>query len=121
MLSFLICPLKMVVRGVLAGVPGAEQVGLAEGHVQFTQPMARAILAAVVLLFHQDEQLGYAQRMEPYLFLKIRERLKQTNGGYAALVFKKIAHGIVMKRLSCKCGVSAARRWCLLYSPCTLT
>ena len=108
-------------EGVLAGVPGAEQVGLAEGHVQFHAADARAILAAVVLLFHQDEQLVERPEGGAVFILKIRERLKQTNGGYAALVFKKIAHGIVMKRLSCKCGVSAARRWCLLYSPCTLT
>ena len=74
------------------------------------------VLAAVVLLFHQDEQFVERPEGGAVFILKIRERLKQTNGGYAALVFKKIAHGMMMKRLSCKCGVSAARRWCFLFA-----
>ena len=95
-------------KGVLAGVPGAEQVGLPQRHIELHTADARAVLAAVVLLFHQDEQLVECPEGTAVFVLKIRERLKQANGGYAALVFKKIAHGIDMKGLSCKCGVTDA-------------
>ena len=113
-------PVEDARKGVFAGVPGAEQIRLPQGHVQLDAAYARAVLSAVVLLFHQDEQFVERPEGGAVFILKIRERLKQTNGGYAALVFKKIAHGMMMKRLSCKCGVSVARRWCF-YSPCTLT
>lgn len=71
-------------KGVLAGVPGTEQVGLAQGHVELYAADARAVLAAVVLLFHQDEQFVERPEGAAVFVLKIRERLKQANGGYAS-------------------------------------
>ena len=54
--------------------------------------LRRAILAAVVLLFHQQVQLIKAVQYCSILFLIITERLPETNEGKAAFVFYFVAH-----------------------------
>jgi hypothetical protein len=71
----------------------AKHVRLASGHIEFHARHARAILPAVVLLFHQEKKLCEAPERRTVFFLVVSQRFFQADQGDAAFVGDFIGHG----------------------------
>jgi hypothetical protein len=84
---------KQTGERVFFGIATAKNVWLPHRHVELSAANPDAIMATVVLLFHQQEQLLKAPKAGSITILIVFQRLPQADGGNATLVFQKIAHG----------------------------
>ena len=73
-------------------VSRAEYKVLARRDPYLDSSYSRAVLAAVVLFFHQQKELVKAVDWRAILLPIVLQRLEQAYKRYAALVFNRIAH-----------------------------
>ena len=90
--------LKYVSYGLFFIAPDPVHEGVARFHVQFYGGDTRSILAAVVLLFHQQVELCKTPQNGPILLLVIRKRLSQPYECHTAFVFDRVTHGFISRR-----------------------
>ena len=69
-------------------------VGVPVGHVEFDATDAGAVLPAVGLFFHEQEELPEAIKRVLVLLLVVGERLEQADQGDAAFVRERVTHGV---------------------------
>ena len=81
------------VQRIGLNAPLAKHVGLARRHVHFHTSHARAVLTPVVLLLHQEEELGESPQWVPVFFLVVGQRLQEPHHRYAAFVGDFFTHG----------------------------
>ncbi len=71
----------------------AKHERIARRDVEFHAGHARAVLAAVVLLFHEEEELGETPERRAVFFLVVGEGLQEPDQRYAAFVGDLVGHG----------------------------
>ena len=83
---------EQVLDGARVHRAHSGDVALAGIHVQLDVGQPRAVLAAVVLLFHQQVHLVEAVKRRAVLVNVVLQRLFESEHGDATLVLKEIAH-----------------------------
>jgi hypothetical protein len=71
---------------------------VARFHIQFYGGYTCAILAAVMLLLHQQVEFGKTPQNRTVLALIIRKWLSQPDECHTAFVFDRVAHGFISRR-----------------------
>ena len=84
--------LENLVERIALHAPLTKHEGLAGRHVQLHARHTRAVLAAVVLLLHQEKQLRKTPKRRPVFFLIKTERLQQSHQCDAAFVGDRVTH-----------------------------
>ena len=74
-------------------------VGFSERHIELHTADPGAVLAAVVLLFHEQEELVHPPQAGAVAVVIVCERLAEADGGDAAFVIKVVAQGFVNFKL----------------------
>ena len=77
----------------------AVDVGFSEWHIELHAADAGAVLAAVVLLFHEQEQLVHAPQAGAVAVVVIRQWFPQAHRRDAAFVIQVVAQGFVNFKL----------------------
>ena len=87
-------------RGLRKTYGGAVALdeGVARGHAELHARDARAVLAAVVLLLHEEEQLIKSVQRGSVFLNEIRNRFAKADESHATLVLDEIAHELVRGR-----------------------
>lgn len=91
---------KNAIKGVGLNAALAKHVGLSRRHVQFDGSDARPVLAAVVLLLHEEEDAVKTPQGSLVFLLVVAEGTLEPHQSHAAFVLDGVAHGKVDLRLS---------------------
>ncbi len=72
--------------------PAAMDVGSSHGHVELHAANPGAVLAAVVLFFHEEEKLVQAPEAGAVAIIVVGQGLSQSHGGDSTFVLQGVAH-----------------------------